>query len=182
MTSFEYLSVIAAIVMAMGISQILIGVGKAALGDGTVRTYWVHSVWLAFLLMVYLHTWVSMWNLRDTTEHAVSIFPFYLAGMALPFVSGQILLAGSFPDNAESHYFRVSRRFFGLQAAAALWAFAHHNLLLDSPSGGLPQLSGIPFFILLGSTRNRYVHMILSPVLLLFILMSFFRGPGQNPL
>jgi hypothetical protein len=72
MTSFEYLSAIVAIVVALGIAQILRGAGEVALGDGTVRTHWLHSVWLAYLLMVYLHTWVAMCGLRDTTHHTVT--------------------------------------------------------------------------------------------------------------
>ena len=168
--------------IALGITQVLIGAGKVALGDGTVRAYWTHSVWLAYLVMVYLHTWVAMWGLRDTTEHSVNIFLFYLVGMALPFVSGQVLLAGSFPSDAEAHYFRVRPRFFALQVSGAVWAFAHHYVVLASPSGGLPQLVGIPLLILLGVTSNRYVHGLLPPLMLLGILISFLGGPGQNPL
>ena len=182
MTSFEYLSVIVAIVIALGITQILIGAGRVALGDGTVRSYWIHSVWLAFLLIIYLHTWVSMWSLREATEQAVGIFLFYLVGTALPFVAGQVLLAGSFPSDAEAHYFRVKRRFFGLQAAGSVWAFAHHNQVLDSPSGGFPQLLAVPLLILLGATSNWVVHAVLSPLFLLGTLLSFLGGPGQNPL
>ena len=79
MTSFEYLSVIVSMVIALGIAQILMGAGKVALGDGTVRAYWIHSLWLAFLVMVYMHTWVAMWSLRDATEYSANIFLFYLS-------------------------------------------------------------------------------------------------------
>jgi hypothetical protein len=45
MDPFSYLSVLTSIVLALGITRILSGVGRLLQTRGRVRIYWVHLLW-----------------------------------------------------------------------------------------------------------------------------------------
>ena len=56
MTPFQYVAPLTSIVIALGITRILTGLGRILQMRGSVRTYWVHTLWTgnAFPLSVLL--------------------------------------------------------------------------------------------------------------------------------
>ena len=45
MTPFQYVAPLTSIVIAIGITRILTGLGRTVQMRGSVRTYWVHTLW-----------------------------------------------------------------------------------------------------------------------------------------
>ena len=45
MTPFQYVAPLTSIVIALGITRILTGLGRIVQMRGSVRTYWVHTLW-----------------------------------------------------------------------------------------------------------------------------------------
>jgi len=45
MTPFQYVAPLTSIVIALGITRILTGLGRTVQMRGSVRTYWVHTLW-----------------------------------------------------------------------------------------------------------------------------------------
>src|SRR5213075_2742539 len=96
MDAFSYLSVLISIVLALGMTRVLAGVGEMLQARSRRRLYWVHAVWVANL---FLYLVVAWWI-------------FYLASIVL------------FPPessldefvNYKTHYYSNHRAFFVLFA------------------------------------------------------------------
>jgi hypothetical protein len=64
MMPFEYIALLASIVIALGLTRILTGVGKLLQLRGEIRSYWVHIVWCVNVLpMLYILAFITV-NLR----------------------------------------------------------------------------------------------------------------------
>ncbi|HJT82769.1 MAG TPA: hypothetical protein VJ719_16350 [Chthoniobacterales bacterium] len=64
MAPFDYLSVLVSIVLGLGIAQLLSGFGRWLEQRATLRPYLPAIAWAAFLLIVHVQTWWSMFGLR----------------------------------------------------------------------------------------------------------------------
>jgi hypothetical protein len=62
--AFEYLAVLLSIVLGLGITQLLAGFGRWLEQRRIFRPYWPSIAWGAFLLIVHVQTWWSMFGLR----------------------------------------------------------------------------------------------------------------------
>ncbi|MFL7807358.1 MAG: hypothetical protein AB8I80_01935, partial [Anaerolineae bacterium] len=55
MAPFEYIALLASIIIALGLTRILTGLGQLLQLRGAVRSYWVHVVWTVNVLL-WLHS------------------------------------------------------------------------------------------------------------------------------
>ena len=59
MDPFSYLSVLTSVVVALGVTRVLVGVGKLLQTRGQVKHYWVHLIWaLNLFLWLTLNWWM----------------------------------------------------------------------------------------------------------------------------
>ena len=65
MTPFQYVAPLTSIVIALGITRILTGLGRTVQMRGSVRTYWVHTLWTG---NVFLWLLLSVLLLPDSLE------------------------------------------------------------------------------------------------------------------
>jgi len=117
MSLFEYVSVMVSVVLALGVAQILTGVGALLVARDGPRADWVHAVWLAFLMLLHVQIWWVFWDLRSRPPHTILAFTFTLLLPALAYLSTYVILEGHLPSNARDHFHRVRRSFFGLLVA-----------------------------------------------------------------
>ena len=71
MDPFSYLSVLTSIVLALGITRILTGLGRLMQQRGRVKNYWVHLLWMmnVFLYLV-LNWWILFrWQSQTNRPH-----------------------------------------------------------------------------------------------------------------
>ena len=54
MGAFEYLSVLISIILALGMTRVLAGVGEMLQARSRRRVYWVHAIWI---INVFLYLW-----------------------------------------------------------------------------------------------------------------------------
>ena len=74
MDAFSYLSVLTSIVLALGITRLLTGLGRLLRARSRVRVYWVH---LLLTLNVFLFLVLNWWILfRWSTQHEWRFFLF----------------------------------------------------------------------------------------------------------
>lgn len=121
MTLFEYVSVMVSVVLALGIAQILSGLGRLLLSRGETRPYWIHSLWIVFFALLHVLLWWFLWDLRERPPETVPTFLYLLAGPAMAYLGTYVLLGGGFPDDAGAHFYRVRRPFFALQIAGTCY-------------------------------------------------------------
>jgi hypothetical protein len=74
MSLFEYVAVIVAVIIGMGVTQILQGVGGLLEARTRVRLYWVHLVFTGIILVGHFQFWWLFWSSRQV--EAWSFFPF----------------------------------------------------------------------------------------------------------
>src|SRR2546430_5812254 len=68
MDAFSYLSVLLAIIVGLGMTQVLTASGRLSRHRDRVRTYWPPLVWAGLLLVVYVQAWWAMFGLRTHTD------------------------------------------------------------------------------------------------------------------
>jgi hypothetical protein len=64
MSLFEFLMVLVSIIIGLGITELLKGVGQMIRYRKSVRTYWVHSVLIVFVMIALLQQWWEIWDLQ----------------------------------------------------------------------------------------------------------------------
>jgi len=112
---FEYLSVLISIILGLGITQLLSGFGRWLEQRATFRVYGPAIAWAAFLLVVDIQTWWSMFGLRGQEHWTFLQFVIVLLQPILLF----LLAVLAFPTSASevdlrTNYFLQRRWFFGI--------------------------------------------------------------------
>lgn len=120
--AFSYLSYLTSIVLALGITRLLTGLGKLAIQvRGRVHLYWVHLVWALNLFVYMVLNWWILFRWRNQQEWSFFLFLFILLSPTVTFLLSVIL----FPDPLEEgtdfreHFYANHRWFFGIAALLA---------------------------------------------------------------
>ncbi len=116
--AFSYLSGLTSIVLALGITCLLMGFGRVLQGRGKVHIYWVHMMWALNLFLYIVLIWWILYRWRDWTEWNYFLILFLLASPIVTFLQAVLL----FPESIEAgtdlktHFYANSRWFFMLGA------------------------------------------------------------------
>jgi len=163
MDAFNYLSVMVSMVLGLGLTQLFAGIGNMVQVRRRVRFYWLHAMWILLMIGLHLQMWWSFWMMRGVQEWTYTGFAFVLLGPATLVIASHVLLPELVDGtiDAEQHYYDTRTVFFGLLAAAGVWA-----LLIESVMGlrsliiafRLLQLFGIGMMVLCAWSTNRRVH------------------------
>ncbi len=65
MDPFSYLSVLISIILALGMTRVLAGVGEMLQARSRRRLYWVHAVWIANLFLYLVVAWWIFYRWRN---------------------------------------------------------------------------------------------------------------------
>lgn len=117
---FQYLAVLLSIVLGLGVTQLLTGVGRLVQARGRVRTYWPTLVWVGLLLLIHVQTWWAMFELRTHAGWTLLTFGVVLLTPVCLYLMAALVL----PDVAEAtgegcvldlraHYYAQTRWFLG---------------------------------------------------------------------
>jgi hypothetical protein len=175
MSLFEYVSVMVSVVLALGVAQILTGVGAFLVARDRPRAYWLHGVWLAFLTLLHVQVWWVFWDLRSRPPDTILAFVFTLLGPALAYLPTYVLLEGRFPQDAREHFYRVRRPFFALVIAGTTYQFLtpwvqDYSLPVSYRAGALLAVGAAATGFL---TENRRVHGVIGAGFLLSMVWVF---------
>jgi len=136
MDAFAYISIVPSIIIALGLTRLLTGIGKILERRNQVKNYWVHIMWaLNLFLYMVLNWWILYrWNLQSMWSFPLLIF--LLLTPIVTFLQSVIL----FPDHIEAnidfkkHFYEDHRWFFTLAALLPPLDF------LDTILKGVPHL------------------------------------------
>ena len=142
MNAFEYLSVLISIILALGMTRVLGGVGEMLQARSHRRIYWVHAIWIINVFLYLVIAWWIFYRWRNQQSWNFYLFVFVLISPTLLYLASMLL----FPRegdinraiNYKTHYYANHRAFFILFALFTPVDFA------DS------LLKGIPHFLALG--------------------------------
>ena len=153
MNTFDYLSILTSIVLALGITRLLTGIGKLLQDRKKVKLYWVHLLWTLNVFLFLVLNWWVLYRWEGQQEWNFFLFSFLLLSPTIAFLLSVIL----YPDKA-SEKIDYKQYFYGNHR----WFFALATLLapLDAVD---TLLKGYEHFVAQGPI---YV----VTILLLFIL------------
>jgi hypothetical protein len=140
--AFNYLSVLISIVLALGMTRVLAGVGEMLQARTRHRIYWVHVVWIINLLLYLVIAWWIFYRWRNQQPWTFFLFVFVLISPTILYLASLLLFpresALERPVDYKAHYYANHRAFF------ILFALFTPVDIIDS------LLKGIPHFIELG--------------------------------
>jgi len=120
MGAFEYLSVLISIILALGMTRVLAGVGEMLQARSRHRIYWVHVIWIVNLFVYLVIAWWIFYRWRDQQPWNFYLFLFVLISPTILYLASLLLFPReSDVDTAidyKAHYYANHRAFFILFA------------------------------------------------------------------
>jgi hypothetical protein len=178
MSAFEYVTVLIAIVLSLGIAQILTGVASLIKKSHKVVFYWPHLLWVLFILLLHIQEWWIMYELK---AHQPWRLPFFLFIMIYP-VNLFLLARLLFPDkyvgkviDMKQYYFKNFRKLFLLLAMSALVCVLYNLFVLNmSIADQLLQLLLMlsVMFVAIRNLTVEWIHKVLSLVIITTMILS----------
>jgi hypothetical protein len=169
MDEFDYLAVLISIILGLGITQLLTGVGRWIEQRSVLRGYSPAMIWAGILLLVHVQTWWSMFGLRFVTEWTFVRFAvvllqpivlYLLATIVLPTERGPVL-------DLRVNYRDQRRWFFGLLAFLLVVSALKDVLITGVLSSGANLAFHVGFLVVAIaalSTEREGVHRAIAVV------------------
>lgn len=158
MDFFNYVMVLASVIIGLGITHLLQGVGGIVQHPGRQKLYWIHLLWVAAIFLRAIFWWWFEFRLSKTTEWTFTLYLFVLVYAFLIYLWCALL----FPRDLEGY-----DGFEGYFYSRRGWLF---GLLLVGQAIDVADtlLKGIDHFRSLGTT---YIVSIVTLSVLLLIAM-----------
>ena len=119
MDIFNYVMVLASVIIGLSMTHLLQGVAGIVQNPGREKIYWVHLVWVAAIFLRTIFWWWFQFRLSETGQWSFGLYFFVLVYALLIFLACAFL----FPRDLAGHrdfeeYFYSSRAwFFGINLA-----------------------------------------------------------------
>jgi hypothetical protein len=138
--AFGYLSVLLSIVLGLGLTQVLTGLGRMVRQRGGYRGWWPLPLWGGVLVLVYVQAWWSSFGLRDQADWTFGAFFVVLLQSILLYLMAAVLLPEDLRaegGDLRAHYARQAPWFFGLLLLALATSLAKDLVLSGRLPGGV---------------------------------------------
>jgi hypothetical protein len=137
---FEYLGVLLSVVIGLGLTHLLTGLSKTIHHRDTLRTYWVHLMWVFNIALYIVAIWWGMFWWSGQSSWSFLQFLFILLYAIVLFLLASLLFPWDMtPDqDLEEHFWRTRPWFFSILATA--WLIDIPETVLKGQEG----LRGIP--------------------------------------
>jgi hypothetical protein len=120
MDPFSYLSVLISIILALGMTRVLAGIGEMLQARSRRRIYWVHAVWIVNLFLYLVVAWWVFYRWRNQQPWTFFLFVFVLLSPTILFLASLLLFPreGAVDERIDykTHYYANHRAFFILLA------------------------------------------------------------------
>src|SRR5437660_10248766 len=91
MSPFEYLSVLISIVLALGMTRVLTGVGEMLQASSHRQIYWVHVLWIVNLFLYLVVAWWIFYRWRNQQPWTFFLFVFVLVSPTILYLASVLL-------------------------------------------------------------------------------------------
>lgn len=146
MDEFNYLSVLISIILGLGITRLLKGIGQQIEFRSQIESYWPSLLWAATLLLIHVQSWWSMFGLRFHAHWGFLTFLVVLLQPIVLYLLAALVLPSMIAGervNLREHYFAQARWFFSLLSGLLVVSLAK-SLMLD---GRLPPPADLAFHL-----------------------------------
>jgi hypothetical protein len=188
MDAFSYLSIVPSIIIALGITRLLTGIGRILENRDWVKVYSVHLLWALNVLLFMVLNWWVLFRWETQQEWTFFLFFFLLLTPTISFLLSVILFPDPFRKKMDfkQNFYEDKRWFFTLAAFLPLLDF------VDTLLKGFPHLVAQgPFYIITiglitalsliaAIIKNQKYHKFFSVFFLIYI--SIFISINLNVL
>ena len=175
MNEFGYLSVLISIILGLGITQLMTGLGRVIVSRERVRLYWPTVAWVALLLILHILTWWTMFGLQNYHNWDFLAFLVVLLQPIVLYLLAALILSNFTADpqmDLKASYYANAKWFFSF-----LVLFLCVSLLKDlALFGRLPEKANLAahvVFMVLAiaaiGTRREWYHQLLIPMSVVLI-------------
>jgi hypothetical protein len=174
MDLFEYLMVMVSLIVGLGLTQVLRGVGRIVRSS---RRFSVVTLWAVFLFLLYIQMWWSLWDLRDLSDWTQFSFVYVIGIPCSLFATTELLLPQlTAPDiDWREHFFSVRPWLLGVFAVFLLlshsWSYVLGDLPLTHPYRLAQAFQYLPLAVGLASTRPK-VHLTVVSILIVGLVIA----------
>jgi hypothetical protein len=167
MSPFEFVAAFFSVVIGLGISHMLSALSDLIEARDRVRTYWVQSLWAVTVLLLLIHGWWGMWDLRSAPHWTYVSFIITVAFLSALYLSSTLIFPRvneTGPVDLEFHFESIRPIFLTFIAADFALAVLVNYSLFKSPLRSQfvigPALAVV--FCLIGArTARRRYHWVL---------------------
>jgi len=174
MSQFEYIMVMAALILALALAQALRGLSEIVTNR---NRYWPHSFWLVTIVFLMVQAWWADWNYNAVEEWRFTTYLLVLASPAISFAKVHLLVPSMRSDSFDwrKQFDAVRHWFFGLLMAYVLVGIFQGTILYGTPLVH-PYRVFQGFFIVVAIagilSRSHKVHRVLPLLLLAALAIS----------
>jgi len=175
MDFFNYVMVLASVIVGLAVAQLLQGVARMAQEADRKKLYWVHLLWIVLMFHNALFWWWWEFGLSRVEKWTFELYVFVLYFAVLLYIICAILVPSSLGNYSDyrAYYFGRRRWLFGLLLLFSLLDF------VDSAAKGWAHVAGLgwPYYVSVAArstlilvafkSRNEKVH---GAIAILFIL------------
>lgn len=178
MEMFNYVMVLASVIIGLGVTHLITGVAGIIQHPGRAKLYWVHLVWVGAMFLKAIFWWWFEFGF-STATWTFSLYFFVLCYALLIYLSCALLfprdLAGY--DGFKDYFYSRRTWFFGVGLAANLADIGDTAFkgMDHFRSLGLPYIVGIVIltilFIIALRTRNERFHAAFAVIAVAWLLI-----------
>jgi hypothetical protein len=119
MRPFDYVMMLAAIVIGLALTHLMQGVSRILENPKGARIWWVHLLWVAHMALLSVFWWWFEFQLRTTPVWTFQLYTFVLGYAFLIYLICTLLFPSDLGSHANFKEYFLSRRrvFFGMLAA-----------------------------------------------------------------
>lgn len=132
MEIFEYLMVMVAIILGIGVTQALRGLSKITRGS---KPFVAVTIWASTLFYLHIQVWWGLWDLSAVETWNQAYYYYVVSIPCALFAATELLLPlGSSPEiDWQSHFFSVRKWFFGVLVFFVTISILESRVLLSIP-------------------------------------------------
>lgn len=167
MNVFDFLFVIVAIVLTLGIAETLGGVVRILRGD--LRSNGLHTLWIVIIFQLQVQLAWGLWGLHTRATWRYPEFLVLLSGPIVVYLIAALLYPADGAERADAHLLHRRRPFFLLNAAYVAITALYSWLLWDQgwiPAQALVRLVVIGALVTAAITEKRAVQWIIGLLIL----------------
>jgi hypothetical protein len=175
---FEYVTVLVAIILGMGLTKVVSGLASLVQHSEKVKVYWPHLVLVILIFILHIQEWWNTYSLLNY-KWRLPIFLFIILYPVNLYVLARILFPASFRSNVidlKAFYFDNFRRIYLFITLAAILSILN-NLFI---AGITLQDQFIQFFVFASSlsitiskVQREYIHKLMAVLLLSLAIGAF---------
>ena len=159
MDVFGYLFVIVAIVLTLGIAELLGGLARLLRGD--LRFNGLHALWIAIVFQLQVQLSWGLWGLHARASWRYPEFLLLLSGPIVTYLIAALLYPGAGEEHGDAHLLRRRHPFFLLNALYVLLTALYGVFLWDQgwdPAQTVVRLVVIAALVTAAFTEKRAVQ------------------------